>query len=308
MQTPQNPKVPRAAAIVVTMFLTVATGVVIYRLLAYGGISNSAALFIGLPTVLGILLTLCVHPKGLYGTVFKASTLFLLLSGPLLNEGFVCVLFAAPLFYGVVFMAVLIFTSVRDELRELRGRSARSLLALPLLLASLEGTHTTLALPRTQQATAEQVVPATAAEVEATLAAAPRFEGDLPEFLRLGFPTPAGAQGSGLAVGDRRVIGFRTASGRVSQLTLEVAESEPGRVRFVTAVDQSALRKWLLFRESEVRWQEVAPGQTQVRWTASFDRILDPAWYFAPLEQYGVERMAHYLIGAAATPPPGGRP
>ena len=81
MQTASNPRIPRAALVVVVMFLTVAVGVAVYRLLSYGGITNSAALFIGLPTVLGILLTLCVHPKGLYGTVFKASTLFLLLSG-----------------------------------------------------------------------------------------------------------------------------------------------------------------------------------------------------------------------------------
>ena len=38
-------------------------------------------------------------------------------------------------------------------------------------------------------------------------------------------------------------------------------------------------------------------------WTLSYRRRLDPAWYFAPLERYGVGLAAGYLIETLATPP-----
>jgi hypothetical protein len=39
-----------------------------------------------------------------------------------------------------------------------------------------------------------------------------------------------------------------------------------------------------------------------VTWTLSYRRRLDPAFYFAPLERYGVRLAADYLIATLATP------
>jgi hypothetical protein len=60
---------------------------------------------------------------------------------------------------------------------------------------------------------------------------------------------------------------------------------------------------WLSWRSAEVRWRAV-PGGTEVRWTLRYRRRLDPAWYFAPLERYGVRLAAGYLIETLATPRP----
>jgi hypothetical protein len=84
-------------------------------------------------------------------------------------------------------------------------------------------------------------------------------------------------------------------------LVMEVRAAAPGRVDFTPVEDGSYLLHWLTWRAAEVRWRAV-PGGTEVRWTLRYRRRLDPAWYFAPLERYGVGLAAGYLIDALATP------
>jgi hypothetical protein len=120
-------------------------------------------------------------------------------------------------------------------------------------------------------------------------------------FLRLGFPTPGATSGSGLRPGDSRQIEFRHGH-HPGVLTLTVSRSEPGRVLFFASDDTSYITHWLSWRSAEVTWREIAADRTEVQWTLRYRRRLDPAWYFQPLERYGVEQAAGYLIGALATP------
>jgi hypothetical protein len=39
-----------------------------------------------------------------------------------------------------------------------------------------------------------------------------------------------------------------------------------------------------------------------VTWTVRFERQLDPAWYFTPMERAAVHEAAKFLIAANATP------
>jgi hypothetical protein len=71
---------------------------------------------------------------------------------------------------------------------------------------------------------------------------------------------------------------------------------------FSPIADDSYITHWLSWRSAEVQWAEMAPGQTRVTWTLRYQRRLDPAWYFAPLERYGVRLAAGYLIETLATP------
>jgi len=51
-----------------------------------------------------------------------------------------------------------------------------------------------------------------------------------------------------------------------------------------------------------VSWTDVGRGQTRVRWSLTYERRLDPAWYFGPLESAVTTLAADYLIQSAATP------
>jgi hypothetical protein len=169
----------------------------------------------------------------------------------------------------------------------------------------MEGVAPRFEFPRDQQATATRVVAAAPEEVERALAAPMGFDRPLPAFLRLGFPTPARTDGSGLRVGDRRSVALAHGH-HPGTLVMRVAASGPGHAEFVPVSDDSYVVHWLSWRSAEVRWRAV-PGGTEVRWTLRYRRRLDPAWYFGPLERYGVGVAAGYLIDALATPGKGAR-
>jgi hypothetical protein len=280
-----------------------AAAVAVYRFVHEGNLDQTAALFIGLPTVLAIGLTLTPKAKSATGMAVKGLTIGLVLSAILLGEGVICILMAAPLFYGIALVIGVIVDAHRDrERKKIQQGKLYSLLLIPLVLMSLEGVTPLTSFPSAGTATATQTVVATPAGVEAALAAAPLFDRTLPAFLGLGFPRPLAAEGSGLAVGDRRTIWFTGRNGSRAALVLEVVESEPGHVRFQARTDQTPIARWLGWQDADVTWQSTGADRTRVTWTLHYLRRLSPAWYFGPFEQYAATLSARYLIETAATP------
>jgi hypothetical protein len=290
----------RAQWTLVGLIVALALGVVAYRLLHAQGIDETAALFIGLPTLLAVALALTPKATSATGMIMKGLTIALLLSGPVLREGFICILLASPLFYLVG--AIVGWAVDSDRRRRSRGRRPlHSLAILPLILMSVEGLTPSVSLPTDVSVGAARSVAARSAAVEARLAAEPRFAETLPPFLRIGFPRPTGAEGGGLAVGDTRTIYFGQ-SGAPRRLVFVVAERAPGYVRFRAVSDDTKIGTWLTWRDAEVRWTEGADGRTDVTWTLRFSRRLSPGWYFGPLESAAAAAAAEYLIDSLATP------
>jgi len=236
------------------------------------------------------------------GITMKGITIALLLSGPLLGEGFICILMAAPLFYAVGLIVAVLVSAVRGRKSPSAEKSVYGVVLLPLLLASLEGVDDRLSLPRAERVVVQKLVAVDAAAVEARLAAPPAFDAPLPPFLRLKFPRPTAGYGSGLELGSRRTIHFAGGEGRPGDLIVSVVRREPRRVVFRIVHDGSKIAHWLTWKEVEVEWQPRDARTTLVRWTAAYDRELDPAWYFAPWERYAVQLAGGYLIDAVATP------
>ncbi len=284
------------------LILALALGKLAYDLLIRNELRQTAALFIGLPALLALTLALTPRAKSITGIILKGLTIALLMSGILLEEGFICILMAAPLFYAVALAVGVVLERARGRGDTNSQRRAMSVLLLPILFFSLEGVFPATTLPRTQTVAVERTVSGAAAEVEAALAEVPSFELPLPFYLRLGFPRPVGAAGAGLEIGDERRIEFSAGEMPPAALTLEVVARGPGWVRFRRVSDDTPIADWLSWETAEVRWEEIQPGATRVRWTFRYLRQLDPAWYFGPWERYAVRLAAGYLIDTLATP------
>lgn len=284
--------------------LALGAAAALHLLLHRWHLERTAALFVGLPTVLATTLALTPRARSATGMAVKGTAAALLLAGFVLGERLVGLLLAGPLF---LLVAVVIGVTL-DMVRERRGRTC-ALVAVPLLLAaaSTEGVHPATSRPREEEVAVTRTVAAGAGAVERALATPPRLGRPLPAFLRLGFPRPVTAIGSGLAPGDRRTLLFasreRYGRHRQSALVLEVAGSRPGAVAFRAVRDDTPVADWLTWEGAEVTWAEVEPGRTEVRWSLRYHRELDPAWYFGPLERYAVRLAAGYLLDAVATPP-----
>jgi hypothetical protein len=284
------------------LILGLAAASLTYRIATATGLEHTAFVFVGVPTLLAVAVALTPQSGTARGTILRATTLALLIAGIVFGEAFVCILFAAPLIYLV---AGGVGTYVDWSAKKRRaGRAgfahAPVLVLLAAAVPAMEGVVPRLEFPREAEVTRTRIVPASPAEVERALAGVMRFDRPLPAFLRLGFPTPGATGGAGLRVGDRRAVAFAHGH-HPGTLVMQVRAAAPGRVEFAPVEDGSYLVHWLSWRAAEVRWRAV-PGGTEVRWTLRYRRRLDPAWYFAPLERYGVGVAAGYLIEALAVP------
>ncbi|HKP75088.1 MAG TPA: hypothetical protein VJT67_06060 [Longimicrobiaceae bacterium] len=287
----------------VAIVVAAAVGGVLFRLATGLELQHTSLVFIGVPAVLAIAVALTPHPRTARGTLLRATTLALLLSGTVLGEAFICILMASPLIYTVALaLGTFVDWSEKRAHRGRRGAAHPALLVLAMAaVPAMEGVVPRFEFPRDASATVTRILPAAPAEVERALAAPMRFDRPRPRFLRLGFPTPGATTGAGLRVGDVRTVELRHGHHHPGTLAMRVSASAPGRVEFVPVGDDSYVVHWLSWRSAEVRWRAV-PGGTEVRWTLRYRRRLDPAFYFAPLERYGVGVAAGYLIDALATP------
>jgi hypothetical protein len=298
MEIEESDKIGPAQWTVILVAVAFAAGSFLYRYLMPRHRWQSSAMFIGLPTVLAILLALTPKAKSVTGGIMKGITLFLLIVAPLLGEGWLCILMASPLFY----LVGAIVGTVADWNGKKRG-TRLSCVALVLLPLSLEGVVPQLTIDRSQTVRVTQRVNASTDAVERSLAESPRVTERVPKWISKGFPQPLGAWGSGLEVGDRRTIYFAGAEGDPpGDVVMRVAEHRRGYVRFETVSDSSKLTRWVGWTSGEVDWRAIDAQHTSVSWTIHFDRQLDPAWYFAPWERAAVHEAARYLILANATP------
>jgi hypothetical protein len=286
----------RAVAFGIVLASAVAAPYVAIR----SGRVDSAALFVGVPLLLAVAVLLAPPAKSLHGLTFRLTTFGLLVTSAFLHEGAACVVLAAPLVYGV---AHLVVGLVQLGSRSGHGYQRSALLVLPLLAAaSMEGIVPSARIAPEQTVVAERVVPMTPAELEQRLGRGPRFDAvSRPRLLRIsGYPTPTAAHGRGLAVGDRWSF---TVGG--DPIITEVVERRPGRIVFGTVADSSKTRRWVRWRESVLTWLPDGAG-TVVRIESTFERRLDPSWYFGPIDaaliDAGIEHFADALVAPLGPP------
>ena len=282
----------------IALTLAVAIGSVLYRIFTRERLGHSAALFIGIPATLAILLALTPRAKTATGGIVRGITFALLIIAPLLGEGYLCILIAAPLFY----LVGILIGAIVDWSQRKRSTTV-TCLAVFLLPMCLEGITPQLSFNRAQTVEAQAIVNASAAAVAEALAQSPDLQTSLPKPLRVGFPRPISACGTGLALGDLRTIHFTGAEGDPpGDLVMRIVESRPGYIRFETISDSTKLTQWIRWTSSEVTLRPLDSTHTAVTWRIHFDRELDPTWYFTPWERMAVKQAAAYLIVANATP------
>src|SRR5262249_56313703 len=103
----------------------------------------------------------------------------------------------------------------------------------------------------------------------------------------------------GVRGGEMRLNGMEPREG---DLVLVLEDQRPGLLRWRAVSDTSHMTHFLFWREIVVTWEAVTSETTRVTWTLQYDRGLDPAWYFGPMERYAVGLAAGYLIESVATP------
>ncbi|MFM2171599.1 MAG: hypothetical protein RI957_1828 [Verrucomicrobiota bacterium] len=279
-------------AMAFVLFLAVSS--VLYRALVMSAKEQTALMFIGLPTILALLLCAAPPTKTITGSIMKGITLFLLMLAILLIEGFICILMAAPFFYSIGFIIGIFADKARAQHHISRMHCA---VVAVILLCSLEGINDSLSFSRTERIEVCCDYPGTVAEAEAALARGPSFDWwELPTYLKMGFPYPQRIQGDGLKTGDRWQIDFAGGEGKPGSLVAQVMVSEPGHFVVQKITDGSHISHWMEWQQAEWFLEAQDQGTTKVRLQMSYRRLLDPAWYFAPVQRYGVRIAGEYFL------------
>jgi len=133
-----------------------------------------------------------------------------------------------------------------------------------------------------------------------TLLATFNESGQLPTFeplmFKLPFPRPTSFENEGVELGDLQKVWF----GAESVLVLEVTGRTDSSIEWSAVEDTTPMSDWMTFRTIEATWVENDEGLL-FSLTIEFDRRLAPAFYFGPLQRWGVSQMADVLIDMVET-------
>ena len=299
----------RARIALATLIVAVAIGAIAYRVIVWHNLQQTAALFIGIPAVLAIVVVFGVSPDSAPGVACKAVTIGLLVSLLFLWEGMLCVLMSAPLFYAIAIAISYPMRKARDANDSGMITLRSCVILLVIVPMSLEGVTEFTTVNREESVAASRIVAASSDAVERALFEAPRFDRVRPLYLSAGFPSPVATRIEHDSEETRWVIQMRGGEmlltgmePRTGDLTLRLEEARPGLVRWRAISDTSHMTHFLVWREIVVQWQAVDASTTKVTWTLRYFRGLDPAWYFGPMERYAARLAAGYLIDSVAIP------
>ncbi|GAA4919981.1 hypothetical protein [Streptomonospora salina] len=107
-EPPEPPATGRARLLLAGTLLALFGAMLGYKVLRAGGLEQSALFYVGLPALIALVVVSSARPRSAAGTAVAVTTIGLLLAGPLLDEGVVCLVMAAPLFYLVAVLFGLI--------------------------------------------------------------------------------------------------------------------------------------------------------------------------------------------------------
>lgn len=271
------------------------------------GYADAALLYVAVPFGIGLALAWLRESVARgqrsysFGRFLLDSLIVMLASSLVLMEGFLCVLMFMPIYFTMAVLAYGVYDALSGPDGRPRGGAKAFVLPLLVLVPSVEGLSENLSFERTNTVTVSQVVEQTPEEIHANLRQPIELDQqERPLFLRV-FPMPYNVEAGTLAAGDIHEIHYRyrrwfwgnTHEGR-ARLQIESVAENRIQTRFLD--DTSYISHYMTLHGTEIELQPTGDERTRVNLTIRFDRTLDPAWYFGPLQRWGVGEMGDFLI------------
>lgn len=236
-----------------------------------------------------------------FGNHLRDATIVFLASSALLFEGFICVLFFMPIYYLIVALAYAAGALARRK-DEDGGPGRLGAFGIPILILLLatEGLTEPTTVQRYREATHVAVVEGSIEELMANMAKPIAFPKERHWYLSI-FPLPTRVEAGTLNAGDVHRLHFVYkrwffTNFHEGEMHLRIAEVAPARIRTEIVRDDSYLSHYMKIDGTEVRFRDLGGDRTEVSLTVKYRRLLDPYWYFGPLQQSAAKLSARYLI------------
>ena len=276
------------------------------RALLDSSFRNTTLVYIAVPFGISILLHVLTFRAYETSTLWRYlnhmrdATIIMLATSAFLFEGFVCVVMFMPIYYFFVTLGFF-FNWLIDRQRASNSHKlgAYGVTAI-IAFVCLEGFVEPLTMQRTTEATYSMVVEGDIETLKNRMAQPIAFEGERHWFLSV-FPLPVSVEAGSLKAGDVHRLRFvynrwfftNTHEG---EMKLRIASVGDDFVRTEILKNTSYLASYMTLKGTEVQFEAIDDGRTNVSLTIEYDRLLDPYWYFGPLQHFAAELSAKYLI------------
>jgi hypothetical protein len=289
----------------IAMILLIGVASIVVRVLIEYDFDNSALLYVGVPYLIALTIVLFrpvrQHDKWWHRhrDHFLTALVVFLASSIVVFEGFVCVVFFMPIYFFVVSIAFTI-SGISESRKHDKDSKLLSILPVLVLVTSLEGTSDQFTIDRNSSATVTKVANLSSVEVLDNIAQPFDLNKDRHWLLSI-FPMPYEIEAGSLNPGDIHHVRTRyhrwfVANTHEGELQLQIVEVDPNRVKTKFIHDSTFFASYVTLVGTEITLTELSPGKTEVSLRIDYQRKLDPAWYFQPLQKFGIEKMAEFLI------------
>ena len=297
------------------LILGVAT--MITRLVLDSRFATTSFFYCLVPYVIGVILYVFIpQPKGWSRTKriwrhLLATIVVMLASSAILFEGFICVIMAAPIYIFFALLAIAFTPHKADPDRFKQSDVFRaSFVPLAVIIVSVEGLTDTTSFPREEVITRTHILNLTPEEIHTNLARPVHLDAKRSAFLSI-FPLPERIEAPNFTQGAThkafftyRRWGFTNVHKGETHLHMKTVQ--PLLVETEVTKDTSYFSHYLKVHGTQIKMLPQADGTTQVSLTIRYRRILDPAWYFGPMQRRAIGESADYLlthiIGKPAAP------
>ncbi|MFY0636945.1 hypothetical protein [Maricaulis maris] len=302
------PSIKTAPKWVYLVFL-IGIGTITVRALLDSRFGNSALLYIATPFAISFLIfQFSDRPKitsPLIGFLshLRDATIIMLGSSAFLFEGFICVLFFMPIYYLFITLGYLVSLMFRKaDKAKGEGRMRGSVLSLIILVAALEGTAPSTSFERQNSVTRTAIFEADIATLQANLARPVELPSQRQWFLSI-FPLPVESQTGSLEPGDIHTLHFIYkrwffTNVKEGDFRLRIDSVSDEEVRTSVIGNSSYLATYLDLQGTHITFDALPDGRTEVSLTITYQRLLDPAWYFGPLQRHAIEQSADYFFAS----------
>lgn len=267
---------------------------------------QSALLYILVPYLVSVVIYLFVpQPLGMsrlqrFFRHMLAAFIVMLATSALLFEGFICVIMFLPIYLLIAAITFALMKPYKENPDKVSDTFSVSYVPMIMVILSVEGITPSLSFERQESITRTQIVQGDIDTLKANMAMPIHMEEGRSPFLSL-FPLPTEVKAGSLNTGDIHKAHFvynrwGIANTHEGDVWIEIADVGNDYVRTKIVKDTSYFSNYLTVSDTLVKFEPISETHTQVSLTVNYQRDLDPAWYFGPMQRAAISESADYLI------------
>lgn len=230
--------------------------------------------------------------RGIYSLIFGALVFFgFLLAGAL--EGLICVVMALPIFLLMIFIGYKVQQTVIKE--EPNEREKLIISITPILLLLLINSIEQMIVPEPEVVTiTDSIILEYSPEIVFDeVKQMDKLDADKPIGLFLGLPSPYKCELEADTIGAKRNCLFSN-----GKIVAEITKYEKGKVLEMNVIDYTLTgRDWFEFVDATYIFKKVN-NHTEITRTSSYKSILNPRFYWQPLESWGIKQEHQFVLNS----------